>query len=67
MGVGKKLMEQVMDMADQLGMPCYLESSKGYPNVAIYEKMGFKVAKEIECVDGGDICKVRMSFANCFS
>jgi hypothetical protein len=41
-------------------MPCYLESSKGYPNVGIYEKMGFELVKEIECVDGGDVCKVRL-------
>jgi hypothetical protein len=34
-------------------MPCYLESSKGYPNVGIYEKMGFELVKEIECVDLG--------------
>lgn len=58
MGVGKRLMESVMAKADQEGMPCYLESSKGYPNVAIYEKMGFRLVKEIECVEGGDICKV---------
>lgn len=58
MGVGKKLMEDVMEKADRENMPCYLESSKGYPNVAIYEKMGFELIKEIECVDGGDVCKV---------
>ncbi|KAJ5997212.1 hypothetical protein N7522_008872 [Penicillium canescens] len=58
MGVGKKLMESVMDKADQEGMPCYLESSKGYPNVCIYEKMGFELVREIECVDGGDVCKL---------
>lgn len=58
MGVGKRLMEAVMDKADAEGMSCYLESSKGYPNVSIYEKMGFKMAKEIECVEGGDICRL---------
>ncbi|KAJ5095920.1 Acyl-CoA N-acyltransferase [Penicillium alfredii] len=58
MGVGKKLMESVMDLADQEGMPCYLESSKGYPNVQIYEKMGFHLVKEIECADGPDVCKI---------
>lgn len=61
MGVGKRLMEAVMDKADAEGMSCYLESSKGYPNVSIYEKMGFKMAKEIECVEGGDICRVSPS------
>lgn len=58
MGVGKKLMENVTEKADQEGMPCYLESSKGYPNVCIYEKMGFELVREIECADGGDVCKV---------
>ncbi|CAG7990487.1 unnamed protein product [Penicillium salamii] len=58
MGVGKKLMADVIDKADRENMPCYLESSKGYPNVKIYEKMGFELIKEIECVDGGDICKL---------
>jgi hypothetical protein len=42
----------------------YLESSKGYPNVGIYEKMGFELVKEIECVDGGDVCKVRLALEN---
>ncbi|KAK5788887.1 hypothetical protein VI817_009845 [Penicillium citrinum] len=58
MGVGKRLMESVIERADQEGLPCYLESSKGYPNVTIYEKMGFRLVKEIECADKGDICKV---------
>lgn len=63
MGVGKRLMENVMERADREGIPCYLESSKGYPNVTIYEKMGFRLVKEIECVDDGEICKVSESFA----
>lgn len=58
MGVGKRLMESVMAKADHEGIPCYLESSKGYPNVTIYEKMGFELIKEIECADGEDVCKV---------
>ncbi|KAJ5222322.1 Acyl-CoA N-acyltransferase [Penicillium citrinum] len=58
MGVGKRLMESVIERADQEGLPCYLESSKGYPNVTIYEKMGFRLVKEIECADKGDICKL---------
>lgn len=58
MGVGKRLMAEVMDRADRENMPCYLESSKGYPNIQIYERMGFNLVKEIECVDGKDVCKV---------
>ncbi|KAJ5090883.1 Acyl-CoA N-acyltransferase [Penicillium argentinense] len=58
MGIGKRLMESVMERADREGMPCYLESSKGYPNVTIYEKMGFELVREIECADKGDVCKL---------
>lgn len=55
-------METVMERADREGMPCYLESSKGYPNVTIYEKMGFELVKEIECAEEGDVCKVGLSW-----
>lgn len=61
MGVGKRLMEIILHRADEEGFSCYLESSKGYPNIAIYEKMGFEFDKEITCDDGGDVCKVRFS------
>lgn len=49
-GVGRKLFEVVMDKADQEGRRCYLESSRWEPNVKIYEKMGFEVAKKMKCV-----------------
>lgn len=52
-------METVMNKADEEGMPCYLESSKGYPNITIYEKMGFELVKEIECAEDGEVCRVR--------
>ncbi|KAJ5646462.1 Acyl-CoA N-acyltransferase [Penicillium lividum] len=58
MGVGRRLMETILQRADEEGISCYLESSKGYPNIAIYEKMGFQVSKEIMCDDGGDVCKL---------
>ncbi|KAJ5156458.1 hypothetical protein N7492_009261 [Penicillium capsulatum] len=64
MGVGKRLMEDVMAKADREGMPCYLESSKGHPNVTIYEKMGFTLVKEIECVEDGDVCKLYCMIRN---
>ncbi|QSS59080.1 acetyltransferase [Histoplasma capsulatum] len=57
-GIGKKLVEIVTDQADQEGMKCYLESSKKVPNLEIYGRMGFKFAKEMECHDGEDVCKV---------
>ncbi|KAF2848127.1 acetyltransferas-like protein [Plenodomus tracheiphilus IPT5] len=51
-GVGRALMEEVLQMADREGVPCYLESSRNEPNVAIYEKFGFKLVREMECRDG---------------
>ncbi|KAF2705976.1 acetyltransferas-like protein [Pleomassaria siparia CBS 279.74] len=51
-GVGRALMEEVIDRADKEHVWCYLESSRREPNVAIYEKFGFKLAKEMDCKDG---------------
>jgi hypothetical protein len=45
-------MEEVLNMADKEGRSCYLESSRSEPNVAIYEKFGFRLAREMECRDG---------------
>lgn len=58
MGVGRKLVEVVTQQADRDGIPCYLESSKGVPNLIIYEKLGFDLVTEIDCVDGRDACKL---------
>lgn len=58
MGVGRRLVEAVTGRADAEGVPCYLESSKGWPNLVIYQKMGFRVVREIECLDGWEACKV---------
>jgi GNAT superfamily N-acetyltransferase len=57
-GIGRKLFEAVTDMADEEGVKCYLESSRNVPNVQIYEKMGFRMKKEMECRDGDDVCMV---------
>ena len=43
-------------------MKCYLESSKAVPNVEIYRRMGFEMVKELNCVDEGDVCTVRLEF-----
>lgn len=60
-GVGRALMEEVLRMADEEGVWCYLESSRREPNVAIYEKFGFKLAKEMDCQDGeGENSKVTL-------
>ncbi|KAE8348363.1 acyl-CoA N-acyltransferase [Aspergillus coremiiformis] len=55
-GVGRRLFGAVIDVADREGVGCYLESSRLVPNVRIYEKMGFRVVREMECRDGGDVC-----------
>lgn len=53
-GIGKLLFKHVTDEADQQGRECYLESSRAEPNMAIYERMGFRLAKEMVCDDSGD-------------
>ena len=45
-------MEEVLRTADEEGVGCYLESSRKVPNVPIYEKFGFELAREMECKDG---------------
>lgn len=45
-------MEVVLEQADREGVWAYLESSRNVPNVAIYEKFGFKLVKEMECQEG---------------
>ncbi|KAF2251871.1 acetyltransferas-like protein [Trematosphaeria pertusa] len=51
-GVGRALMEEVLKQADKESVWCYLESSREEPNVAIYEKFGFKLVREMDCRDG---------------
>ncbi|KAF2111528.1 acetyltransferas-like protein [Lophiotrema nucula] len=52
MGVGRALMEEVLEQADKECVWCYLESSRKVPNVAIYEKFGFELVREMPCGDG---------------
>jgi len=62
-GVGRRLFEVVMNKADEEGRRCYLESSRMEPNVAIYEKMGFRLVREMKCEEGGEgiplFCMIR--------
>ncbi|KAK0264196.1 hypothetical protein LTR91_010179 [Friedmanniomyces endolithicus] len=53
-GVGKALFEHVTRRADAEGRRCYLESSRAEPNMVIYEKMGFRLVKEMVCEEGGE-------------
>lgn len=48
--------------ADENGFSCYLESSKFTPNVAIYERLGFRLVKEMTLDDHGDACSVFISY-----
>ena len=57
-GIGKSLFKTITDQADSEGRKCYLESSKDVPNVKIYERMGFRLRKEMECEDDGVVCRV---------
>lgn len=59
-GIGKALHEVVAKQADVEGRACYLESSKFDPNVKIYEKLGYRLLEEMDCVDPADgrKCKV---------
>jgi hypothetical protein len=51
-------MTTFLTKADEEGNRCYLEASKYYPNVPIYERFGFKLVETIEMTDGGDSVKV---------
>ena len=57
-GIGKLMFKEVTDIADREGTKCYLESSRAEPNMAIYERMGFKLSKEIVCDDDGESIKL---------
>ncbi|KAF2264808.1 acetyltransferase [Lojkania enalia] len=60
-GVGRALMGEVLKQADREGVLCYLESSRSEPNVAIYERFGFKLVKEMDCQDGeGEAGKITL-------
>ena len=53
------MFQVVTDKADARGRRCYLESSRDKPNTAIYERLGFHMAQEMDCNDDGTVCKVR--------
>ena len=57
-GIGKILAREVTMQADAEGRRCYLESSRDVPNMKIYESMGFHFVRELDCDDGGDVCKL---------
>lgn len=44
MGIGKRLMEQGLSLADKKGIHCFLET-QNKANIAFYEKFGFELCK----------------------
>jgi ribosomal protein S18 acetylase RimI-like enzyme len=53
LGVGTRLLEPVLALADQVGQPCYLETMTGR-NVGWYRTLGFKVKEAgVRFVPGG--------------
>ncbi|KAI9744783.1 MAG: hypothetical protein M1818_001708 [Claussenomyces sp. TS43310] len=57
-GIGRALFQEVTRKADEDGIPCYLESSRDEPNIKIYEAVGFRFVKAMDCDDDGAICKL---------
>ncbi len=57
-GYGKKLMRPVLELAQEKGQSCYLETH-GEKNVAFYNKLGFKVVSE-DLMPGTDIVQYAM-------
>ncbi|QIW95307.1 hypothetical protein AMS68_000825 [Peltaster fructicola] len=52
-GIGRASFKHITDQADHVGKKCYLESSRAVPNMAIYERMGFRLVREMWCDDDG--------------
>jgi ribosomal protein S18 acetylase RimI-like enzyme len=51
-GLGRALLEPIMNRADASGLPCYLETAQP-DNVAFYEYLGFKkIVEEVEPQSG---------------
>jgi len=51
-GIGSLLIKPVLKMADEEGLPCYLETIRE-KNLAFYRKHGFRVGDEKQIANGG--------------
>jgi GNAT superfamily N-acetyltransferase len=51
-GVGTRLLAPLLERADRERLPCYLETATR-PNVAFYERLGFRVERELALLPGG--------------
>ena len=54
-GLGRAVTTPMLAAADRAGLPAYLETASD-PNVAIYRRLGFEVAREVDLPDGGPRC-----------
>ena len=59
--VSHRTMKECLFQADDDALSCYLESSKFAPNVAIYERLGFRLVQEMTLNHDGDTCNVFIS------
>lgn len=51
-GIGARLQQEGLDMADKDGLDCYLETQKP-ENLVYYRRFGYEVAEELHPVPGG--------------
>jgi ribosomal protein S18 acetylase RimI-like enzyme len=54
-GLGRAVTTPMLAAADRAGLPAYLETASD-TNVAIYRRLGFEVAREVDLPDGGPRC-----------
>jgi ribosomal protein S18 acetylase RimI-like enzyme len=54
-GLGRAVATPMLAAADRAGLPAYLETASD-TNVAIYRRLGFEVAREVDLPDGGPRC-----------
>ncbi|MDQ1601918.1 MAG: hypothetical protein QOD68_3392 [Actinomycetota bacterium] len=54
-GLGRAVAAPMLAAADRAGLPAYLETASD-TNVAIYRRLGFEVAREVDLPDGGPRC-----------
>jgi GNAT superfamily N-acetyltransferase len=55
-GIGAALLERVLRVCDEEGLPAYLESSNPR-NLTLYERAGFAVTGEVAMPDGGPVVR----------
>jgi ribosomal protein S18 acetylase RimI-like enzyme len=54
-GLGRAVTTPMLAAADRAGLPAYLETASD-TNVAIYRRLGFEVAREVDLPGGGPRC-----------